>query len=168
MLEKDFNGIVTKSLNNSLNGYGFKISDTFVPGSQNFSRSKAPCDGFGFFTSQNGSSYPVYFESKNLTQVKAFSLTRLENHQIEFLLNVYKTLGDNALALFLINVDFGRGDKRVFIWKNRDLLAINERKLKSLNILKKEFENRRNFIKISKGLLDFDEILQLPADDYTI
>lgn len=155
MLEKDFNNIVTKSLN--ANTYGYKIPDTFV--SNSFTRAIAPCDVIGLYKYAN-IGYPVYIESKSLNKPQAFNFNRLENHQIDFLLKVYNTLGDKGLSLFLICVDFGRNDKRVFYWKNEDLIKINERKINGDNILKKEFESLTNYITIKKGLIDFSKLFE--------
>lgn len=157
MLENAFNTLVTRSLNIP-GGYGYKIPDTF---SSIGTRSIAPFDGFGVYTSKEGKSYPVYFESKSLSEPKAFPLTRLEDHQISSLLKFYNALGDNALVLFLICVDFGRADKRVFVWKNKDLLEINERKKLKKNILKREFESLNNYINIEHNKIDFEKILEM-------
>ena len=69
---------------------------------------------------------------------------------------------DDCLSIFAIGVDYGRGDKRVFVWKNSDLYHIKERKELKNNIYKKEFDTLKNYVKIKKGLVNFDEILELP------
>lgn len=148
--EAEFNTIVTKSLD-----WGFKIPDTgnsvmYAP------KNRLPFDGFG---AVNGK--PVYFESKYLSTVRAFNFNRLEDHQIENLLKL-KELMPDALVLFLICVDFGRGDKRVFFF--RDMDYVNQRKMAKDSITKKEFLARRNYVKIKKGLMDFNELMECPLD----
>lgn len=148
MHEKEFNTIVSKSLN--LKGYGFKIPDTFVSGTYN--RSKSPCDGIGFYNHKF-----VCWESKYLNEPKSFPFDRLEDHQIKALIDFYENI--DCYSLFLIGVNFGRGDNRVFYWMNGDLYKINERKNNKDNIYKKEFLSLDNYIKIKRGVIDFDEIL---------
>ena len=143
MQESDFNTIVGRSLD-----FGYKIADTF---SSKGKRAKAPFDGFGI---HNGKL--IVWESKWLKQPKSFRFDRLEDHQIENLLRFSKI--DNCVALFLIGVDFGRGDKRVFYWK--DMEYINNRKLSSQSIYKKEFVSMSNFVRIKKQMIDFSSILE--------
>ena len=83
------------------------------------------------YVSESGKGYPVYWESKSLNEPKAFPMTRLEDHQINYLIKLYNALGEDALCLFLICVDFGRADKRVFVWKNKDLLYIGKNRYDS-------------------------------------
>ena len=151
MLESDFNSIVVKSLNEK--GFGYKIPDTFSVYTQQ--RNKAPYDLFGYYDGKF-----ICCESKWLQKPQSFPFTRLEDHQIENLIKAYEFLGVNAISLFLIGIDFGRNDKRVFYWKNEDLYIIRDRKNKKENILKKEFENRQNYIKIQKNLIDIDMIVR--------
>lgn len=143
MLEKDFNTIVGHSLD-----YGYKIADTF---SSVGTRSKSPFDGFGIHDGKI-----IVWESKWLKEPKSFRFDRLEDHQIENLLKFSKV--ENCTALFLIGVDFGRGDKRVFYWKDMDY--INSRKSNNLSLLKKEFLELQNFVKIEKNHIDFTRILE--------
>lgn len=151
--EAEFNGIVSKSLN--ISGYGFKIPDTVS--SITFKHADLPFDGFGFFIDNNGKGYPVYWESKFLKEPSSFNFNRLEDHQIESLMKFKKAIPD-CLSLFLICVDFGRGDKRVFYFK--DLDEINKRKIEKKNIFKKEFLELKNYVKIKKGVFDFNEIIE--------
>ena len=143
MLEENFNTIVSHSLD-----FGYKIADTF---SSAGTRSKSPFDGFGIHK-----GHLVVWESKWLKTPKAFQFSRLQDHQIENLLRFSKV--ENCVALFLIGVDFGRGDKRVFYWTDMDY--IDERKRSSQSILKKEFLSLTNFVKIKKDRIDFDFILE--------
>lgn len=150
--EAEFNSVVSRSLN--VSGYGFKIADTFANAS--YSRSPAPFDGFGVFIDKEGKGYPVYWESKYMKSPSSFNFNRLEDHQIESLLKFKQSI-PNCLALFLICIDFGRGDKRVFYFK--DLDDIYKRKQEKRNILKKEFIELKNYVTIKKGVIDFNEIL---------
>ena len=158
LLETAFNSIVSRSLNLKEESFGYKIADTF---STSGTRSLSPFDGFGMYVSESGKVYPVYWESKSLNEPKAFPMTRLEDHQINYLIKLYNALGEDALCLFLICVDFGRADKRVFVWKNKDLLYIKERKNQKKNILKKEFETLNNFVRVEHNIIDFQKILEM-------
>ena len=150
MLEKDFNNLIVKSLNTQ-GGFGFKIGDqgSTITGYHQ----KNPYDLFGYYRGRF-----VCCESKWLKKPAAFNLNRLEDHQIANLIKAYEMV-DNCIALFMIGIDFGRNDKRVFIWKNDDLYKIKERKNNKDNIYKKEFESLTNFIKIEKNSINFDSIL---------
>lgn len=148
MKENDLNSIISRSLNKK--GCGFKIPDTFASGS--FNHPKLLYDGIGFYNHKF-----VCWESKYLNEPKSFPFTRLEDHQIKALLDFYENT--DCYSLFLIGVNFGRGDNRVFYWMNDDLYKINERKNNKDNIYKKEFLSLDNYIKIKKGVIDFDEIL---------
>ena len=143
MVESDFNTIVSHSLD-----FGYKIADTF---SSKGTRSKSPFDGFGIHD-----NHVIVWESKWLKSPKAFPFRRLEDHQIENLLRFSKV--ENCVAFFLIGVDFGRGDKRVFYWTDMDY--IDQRKRTSKSILKKEFMTMTNFVRIKKNLIDFSSILE--------
>ena len=155
MLESEFNSIVTKSLNNQ-GGFGFKIPDerSTLTGFH----SKNPYDIYGLYKNNF-----VAWESKWMNKPQSFNFDRLEEHQIENLIKSFELI-DNCLAVFAVGIDFGRNDKRVFIWKNKDLYNIKERKENKSNILKKEFEQRKNYVKISKGQIDFDQILDMSSD----
>ena len=148
--EAAFNTIVTHSLT-----FGHKISDqgSTITGFHG----KNPFDGFGI-TSTDLGNFPVYFESKFLKEPSAFNWNRLEDHQVEALLTCKKLL-PNCLALFLICVDFGRSDKRVFVF--RDIDYINNRKQLKQSITKKEFLNRKNFVRIKQSKIDFNEIVKM-------
>ena len=151
--EAEFNTIVTHSLT-----FGHKIGDqgSTITGFHG----KNPFDGFGIASTDLG-NYPVYFESKFLKEPSAFNWSRLEDHQIENLLLCKKLLPD-CLALFLVCVDFGRANKKVFVF--RDMEYISNRKLSKKSITKKEFIARQNFILIKKNKIDFDEIIKMPLE----
>lgn len=146
--EAEFNRVVSSSLNKS--GYGYKIPDTF---SSNGMRSKAPFDGFGWYKGK-----AIYWESKYLPEVRAFNFDRLENHQIKYLIDAYETV-ENCVSIFIIGVNFGRGDIRCFVFKNEDLYKIRERKIKKQSLLKKEFE-KLPYIKINKGQINIEELIK--------
>ncbi len=112
-----------------------------------------PFDGFSIYKGQ-----AIYWEAKYLPKPASFNFNRLENHQMKALLDIEKlNSNNNFVPLLLIAVNFGRGDVRVFYY--RDMQEIHERKLAKRNILKKEFEISTNYTTIKKGLIDFDKIL---------
>ena len=153
MLEKDFNSIVTKSFN-SQGGYSFKIPDerSTITGFH----SKNPYDVFGLYKGKFWA-----WESKWMNKVQSFNLNRLEDHQIDSLIKSYEIMGENGVSVFAIGVDFGRADKRIFIWANSELYNIRERKKLKSNILGKEFKELTNFVRISKKEVIIDEVLEL-------
>ena len=153
MLESDFNSIVTKSFN-SQGGYGFKIPDerSTITGFH----SKNPYDVFGL---REGKFWA--WESKWMNKVQSFNFNRLEQHQIDNLIKAYEIMGDNSVCVFAVGVDFGRADKRIFVWGNSELYNIRERKLSKNNILGKEFQKLDNFVTISKGEIPLDKIQEL-------
>lgn len=116
-------------------------------------RFSKPFDGFGIACGKS-----IYWEAKLLKKPQAFNFMRLEDHQIYNLLEVTKHNPD-AVALFLVCVQFARGDNRIFVF--RDMQYINQRKQSRDNILKKEFEHRSNYVMIKKQLINFEELLQL-------
>lgn len=151
MLENQLNGIVSSSLN-----WAWKIPDgQHLKGTN-------PFDGLGIFKSATGSAMPVYWESKNLKKPQSFNFKDLQPHQISNLEAVQKHLGNSALTLFLVCVDYGRMQKRVYVF--RDMTYISARKLDARNILKKEFDKRRNYVLIKKQHIDFEEILSMPPE----
>ena len=141
MNEAQVNGMLRKSLD-----FGFKIPDG--------SMTKLPFDLFGVYQGKG-----IYIETKYLPKPKSFNFHRLEDHQISSLLNIYNLdeNRNNLVSLFLIVVNYGRGDKRVFYYK--DMKEIDRRKRNKENILKKEFDISTNYTTISKSLIDFDKIL---------
>lgn len=152
--EAEFNGIVVKSLNQS--GWAYKVPDqvSLVTG---YGAPK-PFDIVGIYRNLTGEGMPVYIESKFLHRVESFNFSRLENHQLEALLKCQNLLGEKALVLLLICVDFGRAEKRVFFYK--DMKEIENRKNNKKSILKKEFESSNNYTTIKKGLINFEDILK--------
>lgn len=115
-----------------------------------------PFDGFGILNNQ-----PIYWEAKFLRKPESFNFNKLQDHQIENLLQVQNLLPNNP-SWFIIGVNFGRADKRVFLF--RDMNYIKKRKEEGNNILKKEFERRKNYVTIKKQLINFKELLSLPME----
>jgi len=157
MLESDFNSMVTKSFN-SQGGYGFKIPDerSTITGFH----SKNPYDVYGLYKGKFWA-----WESKWMNKVQSFNFSRLEEHQIDNLIKSYELMEGNGISVFAIGVDFGRADKRVFIWGNEALYIIRERKLSKKNILGKEFKELDNFVRITKGAVPMDDVLRLIYKD---
>lgn len=153
MVESEFNSIVTKSFNNQ-GGYAYKIPDTFSLTTGY--HSKNPYDIFGMYKGKF-----VSWESKYLQKPQAFNFDRLEDHQIDNLIKSFEIMAPNVLSVFAIGVDFGRGDKRVFLWSNEDLYNIRERKKSKKSLLKKEFESLDNYVKIRKGEIPLGEVLEV-------
>lgn len=153
MLENQLNGIVGASLN-----WAWKIPDgQHLKGTN-------PFDGIGVFksTAVENAEFPVYWESKNLKKPQSFNFKDLQPHQITNLEAVQKHLGGKAMVLFLVCVDYGRMQKRVYVFK--DMKYISARKAEQRNILKKEFDKRRNYVLIKKQQIDFEEILAMPPE----
>lgn len=138
---------INTMIGNSLD-WSHKISDGGTHG-------KLPFDIFGVYKGR-----PIYIETKYLPTPKSFNFHRLEDHQIKSLFDIQKLDEDEGtlISLFLVAVNFGRGDIRVFYFT--DMHEINQRKQEKKNILKKEFESRTNYVTIKKGLIDFDRILE--------
>lgn len=151
MTEAEVNGIVSSSLT-----WAWKIPDG--PHLKGYN----PFDGFGIFKAEGSADgIPVYWESKNLKKPQAFNFNDLQDHQINNLL-MCKRLHSQSLTLFLICVDYGRRDKRLFVF--RDMEYIFNRKASKKSILKKEFNIRKNFILIKNKHIDFNEIINMPVE----
>lgn len=144
MNEQTFNTIV----GNSLTWY-HKISDGGRHG-------LLPFDGFGVFHGR-----PVYWESKIIQNPKSFNFRRLEDHQIYNLKKVQELLPD-ALVFFIVCVNFGRADKRAFVFK--DMNYIDRRKTQKENILQKEWISRKNYVTLKKQLINFEDIINMPKE----
>lgn len=153
MKEREFNTIVSRSFN-TLGGFGFKIPDSGQYLNGNVTHTQSPYDGCGYFN-----KHFVCWESKYLNSPSAFNFNNLKEHQINNLISFYENIPDRCYSLFLIGVNFGRGDVRCFYWLNDDLYKIKGRKANKENILKKDFLVFDNYIKVKKGILDFNEIL---------
>ncbi len=139
MNEAQFNTIVRNSLS-----WAHKISDAGTHG-------KLPFDGFGMYGSK-----ALYWESKLLPKRMAFNFSRLEEHQLEALREIKALGGDAVVTILLICVNYGRGDKRVFVYDDVEELA--RRKENKLSIKAEEFDNTP-FVKIHKAKVDFAAIL---------
>lgn len=152
--EAEFNGIVTKSLN--MRGWGYKIADqvSLTTGMT----SPKPFDAIGIYKSEDGEAYPVYLESKFMKKPGAFNFNKLEDQQIAHLLKCQRLLGNKAIVLFLICVDCGRADKRVYYFKNMEY--VNKRKEDKRSFLQKEMLKANNYTVIKNGLINFEDILK--------
>ncbi len=153
MVESEFNSIITRSFMDQ-GGYAFKIPDTFSMSTGY--HSKNPYDIFGIYRGMF-----VAWESKYLQSPGSFNFKKLQDHQIENLILSYEMMTPNVLSVFAVGVDYGRGDKRVFIWKNESLYDIRDRRISGRSILKKEFDSLSNYVKIRKNKIDIEEILSL-------
>lgn len=151
MTERELNHIIASSLS-----WSFKIPDgPYLKGVN-------PYDGYGIFKpSDEVDGIPVYWESKNIKKPAAFNFNDLALHQINNL-RACKAACKHSLSIFLICVDYGRKNKRVFVFKDPNY--IYQRKINKKNILKKEFDKRRNFVLIKNQHIDFNEILEMPAE----
>lgn len=89
----------------------FKIPDT---SSGNFAMTvKRAFDGIGMIE-QDGILHPLYWEAKYLPKAGAFNFNRIEPHQDKYL-RIYKQI-PGAVSYVIVGIDFGRSDKRVFIF----------------------------------------------------
>jgi len=154
MLESAVNTIIGQSL-----AWHWKPQD----GPHN--KSPIAFDGFAIYKPAEGNGVPVYWEAKNLKKPSSFSFKDLQPHQIANLKRIQE-LAPQTICLFLICVDYGRADKRIFVFK--DMAYCDLRKGECRNILKKEFDKRKNFVRIQKDRINFDEIVNMPKDwEYT-
>lgn len=138
--ERDLNKILTSSLD-----VGYKIQDV-GDGVGN----KRPFDLFGTFNDR-----PVYVEGKFKPVPEAFNWSRLEDHQIDYLL---KFDIPNAIACVIIGVVFKRGDIRCFVYCTEEAAY---RKKNNISVTKKEFMNDENYVKVEKGKVDYNKIVEL-------
>lgn len=102
---------------------GVKIPDP----SGNFTQTSIRCfDGIGMlpakdFGYEENMNVFVCWEAKYLKEPKAFSLKRVEDHQAFYLSAFSKAMCTQSLLI--LGVDFGRADKRVFVFKWTDTMA---------------------------------------------
>lgn len=76
---------------------------------------------------------------------------------MEALSTIKRLGGDAVITAFIICVDYGRGDKRVFIYT--DMEEIAKRKELHLNIKKKEFDSNTGYVKIKNALIDLSVLI---------
>ena len=138
MVEKDFQSIVTHTFN-SQDGWCYKIPDS--------GWDLKPYDCYGF---HNGMTYVM--ELKWMSKPQAFNFSRLEQHQIDNLIRTYEIMGDNARCMFIVGIDYGRTDKRAYVFCNEQLYEIARRKKEKRNLLKKDF-NELPFLKIKSRIV---------------
>ena len=154
MTEAELNRIISSSI--ARNGWSHKISDA-AQGKGGL----LPFDGFGIFKPGEADGVPIYWDAQNLKKPEAFNFNDLQNHQIDNL-RAISHLCKAAVPLFLVCVDYGRMNKKVFVFKDMDYIF--QRKVDKKSILKKEFDKRRNFVLIRKDKIDFNEILAMPRE----
>lgn len=118
--EKDINTFVKKSLGEG--GFSFKIADP--PKATAMTASKNPFDGFGVLQSSNvldpavrpkDDYVPLYWESKFLSEMSAFSLKRIEEHQAYYLDR--SLLLGNSFSVVPLGVYVKRGEVRVYLFE---------------------------------------------------
>lgn len=141
MLEKNFCTIMTRSIKEA-GGWAYKIPDVGM--------SLKPFDITGVYKGK-----ALGLELKWIQKPQAFNLQRWETHQVENLLEVWKSGGWAAL---IIGVDWGRQDKRIYFWKNEELIGLKQRRDERRNILKKEFE-ALPYILMKNQKIDIDRLI---------
>lgn len=101
---------------------GVKIPDP----SGNYTQTSIRCfDGIGMlpastFGEDSEDSIFICWEAKYLNEPKAFSLKAVEPHQAYYLSSF--STARNINSLLILGVVFGRGDKRVFVFKWTDTM----------------------------------------------
>ncbi len=139
--ERELNTIIKNTL--LLNGgWAFKIADP--QGKAVYTSIPNPFDGFGV-----SNHTPVYWEAKYLNKMMAFSLKKIEDHQILHLCRIHELL-TNSICCIILGVKISHTDNRVYIFK--DIVGINERRNNNQNYLKKELESLPYF-KIKAGII---------------
>lgn len=151
MKESDINTII-----------GHSLSWAFKPPDGPTLKGYNPFDGFGALRGDiNSQGFPVYWEAKHLKKPMSFNFNHLKSHQIQNLVSLKEIL-PNSLTLFCICVTYKRTEHRLYIF--RDPHYILMRKQEKRNILKKEFDARRNYLLIKKKYIDFSSLLYMPME----
>ena len=151
LLEKDLNGLIRKSFAEQ-GDFAFKIQDSGQYFDGVVSHQKNPYDGFAYYKGKF-----IAWESKWLPKPMSLNLQRLEDHQLEALQKTRKTL-TSAVALFLVGIKWSTRETRVYAFT--DLDEIEWRRNNKENILKKEWEKLTNYVKVSKGQVNIEELLE--------
>lgn len=149
MQEKDINGIIRKSFAEQ-GDFAFKIQDSGQYFDGVVSHQKNPYDGFAYYKGRF-----IAWESKFLPKPMSLNLQRLEAHQLDALQKTRKYL-NSSVALFLVGIKWSTRETRVYYFT--DLDNIEKRRNNKDNILKKEWEQLTNYIKVSKGQIDLSEL----------
>lgn len=126
--------------------YAYKIPD---PSSQFGATTQRPFDMFGIIQDK-----PFYCEVKYLNKLQSFNLERIEDHQIQNLVDIQRRM-PNALCWIVLGVKNGRGDSRFYFFK--DIFTIEQRRLNKQNFLKKELETLTYF-SVRKNIIEGDFI----------
>lgn len=151
MQEKDLNSIIRKSFAEQ-GDFAFKIQDSGQYFDGIVSHQKNPYDGYAYYKGKF-----VAWESKFLPKPMSLNLQRLEDHQLDALQKTRKYL-DSSVALFLVGIKWSTRETRVYYFT--DLDYIEERRTNRDNILKKEWEQLTNYVKVSKGLIDLSIVIE--------
>lgn len=130
--------------------FGWKIPDA---SGNYFQSSIRAFDGIATQMFDDGLHF-VCWEAKYLKSPGAFSFKRIETHQNEFLIEFRKA--KEVKSMVLVGVDYGRSDKRVFIF-DWDENFSNLYKI-GFSIHLKELD-KLPYNKISKGTFNFDNII---------
>ena len=123
-------------------GWASKIPDPSTLFSQT---SQRPFDIFGIWE-----HIPLYMEVKYINKLKSFDLSRIEDHQIQNLLEI-KRLLPSAYCCIALGVKVARGDSRVYFFF--DIEEVAKRRENKQNYLKKELETMVYF-SVHKNLID--------------
>lgn len=98
--------------------------------------------------------HPLYWEAKYLPKAGAFNFNRIEVHQ-DYYLRFYKKI-PNAISYIIVGINFGRADKRVFIFDwDEDFGKLYK---EGFSIHKKVLE-KLPYNKISKGKFAVENII---------
>lgn len=151
MLEKELNGIIRKSFAEQ-GDFAFKIQDSGQYFDGIVSHQKNPYDGFAYYKGKF-----IAWESKWLPKPMSLNLRRLEDHQIEALQKTRKAL-NSSIAFFLVGIKWSTRETRVYVFT--DLDYIERRRTNKENILKKEWESLTNYVKVKKGQVDIEELIE--------
>lgn len=131
---------------------GYKIPDE--SGFQYGAHASIRCfDGIATQLYEDGLHF-VCWEAKYMKNPGAFSFKRIETHQNYYLTEFRKA--KEIKAMVIVGVDYGRSDKRVFVFDWDDNFS-NLYKI-GFSIHLKEL-NKLPYNKISKGLFSFDNII---------
>jgi len=128
MTEAEYCTIIKNSLEH-ITEVGYKIPD---PTNSFNTTIKRPFDMIGSFKGK-----ALYIEVKAMNGLHSFNLKKIQDHQIQNLL-LYHTHVTDSLCWIALGCYISRGDNRLYIFNNIDIIA--ERRNNKKNILKKELE----------------------------
>lgn len=147
MNEAQFCGLIKASFPKD---WIFKIPD---PSGAYAMTVKRAFDGIGMIQKEDGVHF-LCWEAKYLPKAGAFNFNRVEPHQDFYLREYKKAMG--VISYLIVGIDFGRADKRVFIFDwDEDFGKLYA---KGFSIHKKDLE-RLPYNKVSKGAFPLDNII---------